>query len=438
MTTETSNNTSGRMDQRWLILLPVAILMYLVAFIDRTNISFVLPFMGHDLNLTQTDKGFLSGIFFVGYLVLQVPAAVLAQRWSAKYTIFILMLLWGAMAILCGFVATKEQLFVARFALGVFEGGVQPAMLILLAGWFAQRERARANGFWLVCLPLSSIIASPLTGLLLAHVDWRVVLIIEGIPPIVCAIIWLAVVAENPRKARWMPADSAERVSAELAAEEAAKQQKEHARYRDVLRDPKLWGLIAFWFLYNSGFYGFTLWLPTVVAGMSHGSSELVGWLTAIPYLAALVGMSAISVIADRIGSRRWVIVVPVLISAAGLLIGQFVGTQVVQFVLLCVVAATLYIHGPFLAVPTMLLRVEVFALALGLINGIGNLGGFVGPYLFGALMDTTKSTSAGFLAIAAAFILASAILLTVIPKTGRSHLAGLKATADAPTKVTR
>lgn len=438
MTTETSSTTPGRIDQRWLILIPVAILMYLVAFIDRTNISFVLPFMGHDLNLTQTDKGFLSGIFFVGYLVLQVPAAVLAQRWSAKYTIFILMLFWGAMAILCGFVATKHQLFAARFGLGIFEGGVQPAMLVLLARWFAQRERARANGFWLVCLPLSAIIASPLTGLLLTYVDWRVVLIIEGIPPIVCAIIWLIVIAENPRKARWMPADAADRVGAELAAEEAAKQQTASARYRDVLRDPTVWGLIVFWFLYNSGFYGFTLWLPTVVAGISHGSSERVGWLTAIPYVVALAGMSTISVIADRIGSRRWVIVVPVLISAVGLYAGQFLGSQVLQFVVLCIVAATLYIHGPFLAVPTMLLRVEVFALALGLINGIGNLGGFVGPYVFGALMDETKSTSAGFLAISAAFILASAVLLMVVPKTSHSHLAGTGTAANAPAKATR
>jgi sugar phosphate permease len=412
------SNNPGRVDRRWLILIPVASLMYLVAYVDRTNISFILPFIGHDLHLTGADKGSLSGIFFVGYLVLQVPAAVLARRWSAKNTILVLMVLWGATAVLSGLVQTKEELFAARFALGVFEGGVQPATLVLLAAWFSQRQRARANGLWLVCLPLSALIASPLTGILLAHVDWRTVLVIEGLPPFVCAAIWLLLISDNPRLARWMPADAARRVIAELASDEARPKAVPSARYRDVLRNPKVWGLIAFWFLFNSGFYGFTLWLPTVVSGLSRGSSVLVGWLTAIPYLLALAGMIIIAVIADRTGSRRWVIVVPVLISAAGLLAGQFVGNPALRFVILCVVAGTLYIHGPFLAVPAVLLRVEVLALGFGVINGIGNLGGFVGPYVFGALLDSTHSTKIGFFAIAGVFVLASAVLLVVVPRT--------------------
>lgn len=419
------SNSAGGVDRRWLILIPVASLMYLVAYIDRTNISFILPFMGHDLNLSGADKGFLSGIFFVGYLVLQVPAAILAQRWSAKKTIFVLMLLWGAMAVVSGFVQTKDQLFIARFALGVFEGGVQPAALVLLAAWFSQRQRARANGLWLACLPISAIIASPVTGMLLTNTDWRTVLIIEGLPPFVCAIAWIFLVSDKPNGARWMPAEAARSVAAELAADEAGPKGVASVRYRDVLRNPKVWGLVAFWFLFNSGFYGFTLWLPTVVKGLSHGSSSLVGWLTAIPYLLALIGMITIAVIADRIGSRRWVIVVPVLISAAGLLAGQFVGSQALQFVILCIVAATLYIHGPFLAAPAVLLRVEVLALGLGLINGIGNLGGFLGPYAFGWLLDVTSSTKAGFFGIAGALVLASIVLLVVVPRTRPGSLTG-------------
>lgn len=413
----TSPTTELRLDRRWLVLIPVASLMYMMAFLDRTNISFVLPFMGDDLALTDTDRGLVNGIFFVGYLILQVPAAMLAQRWSARWTVLILMVLWGVAAISCGFVETKEQLLVARFVLGVFEGGVQPATLVLLASWFVQRERARANGLWLACLPLSSLIASPLTGWLLEHLHWRTVLVLEGLPPLVWAVVWFFVIRDSPAKARWLPSADAERVETQLRQDEIDKGHVGSARYRDVLRSGRVWALVAFWFLFNLGFYGFTLWLPAVVAELSGGSAGQVGWLTAIPYALALVGMVTIASVSDRLRSRRWPVALPVLVSAVALLVGQLLADPVLQFVLLCVVASTLYIHGPFLALPAMLLRVEVLGLSLGVINGIGNLGGFVGPYAVGAITDATGSTALGFVLMSTAFIAAAVIILLVAPR---------------------
>lgn len=405
------------LDRRWLVLIPVASIMYMMAFLDRTNISFVLPFMGDDLGLSETDRGLVNGIFFIGYLILQVPAAILAQRWSPKYTVLILMVLWGFAAIACGFVDTKEQLLVARFILGVFEGGVQPATLVLLAFWFSQGERARANGFWLLCLPLSSLIASPLTGWLLEHFDWRTVLIIEGIPPLVWAVVWFFVVQDAPKRARWVPRSEAAKVEAALAADEAAKESFGPARYRDVFRTGKVWALAGFWLLFNLAFYGFTLWLPAVVTELSGGSAGVVGWLTAIPYFLAVIGMIVISTLSDRLGSRRWAIALPVFICAGGLFVGQFVSAPVVQFLLLCVVAFALYIHGPFLALPSDLLPASLLGLALGVINGIGNLGGFFGPYLVGAITDATGSRTAGFGLLSAAFVGAAIIVLLIAPK---------------------
>lgn len=406
-----------RVDRRWLILIPVASLMYMMAFLDRTNISFVLPFMGDDLGLTATDKGLVNGIFFVGYLILQVPAAMLAQRWNAKWTVLILMVLWGLASIACGLVETREQMLVARFILGVFEGGVQPATLVLLASWFSQRERARANGFWLLCLPLSSLIASPLTGWLLSFLEWRMVLVLEGLPPLIWAVVWFFVIQDSPRRARWLQAGVADRVEKELVADEAAKPNAASARYRDVLTNPKVWALTAFWFLFNGAFYGFTLWLPTVVSTLSGGSAAVVGWLTAIPYGLAVIGMIVIATTSDRLGSRRWPVALPVLISAVALLVGQFIHQPVLQFVLLCVVAATLYIHGPFLALPAVILPASLLGLALGLINGIGNLGGFFGPYIVGALIDQTGSEVAGFILMSIAFVAAAVIVLFVAPR---------------------
>lgn len=407
-----------RLDRRWLVLIPVASLMYMMAFLDRTNISFILPFMGDDLDLSSTDKGLINGIFFVGYLILQIPAAILAQRWSAKWTVLILMVLWGVSSIMCGLVGTREQMLVMRFILGVFEGGVQPATLVLLASWFSQRERARANGFWLLCLPLSSLIASPLTGWLLTILDWRFVLMWEGVPPLIWAIVWFFVIEDSPRRARWLQRGVPERVEQELAADDATKPNAATARYRDVLVNPKVWALTAFWFLFNGAFYGFTLWLPSVVSTLSGGSAAVVGWLTAIPYALAVIGMIVIASMSDRLGSRRWPVALPVLVSAVALFVGQLVHQPVLQFVLLCVVAATLYIHGPFLALPAVILPASLLGLALGLINGIGNLGGFFGPYIVGALIDSTGSSVAGFLLMSVAFVAAAVIVIIVAPSS--------------------
>ena len=157
--------------KRWTYVIPVAVVMYMLAFLDRSNVSVILPYMDGDLSLSAADEGMVTGIFFLGYVFLQIPGAILAQRWSARKTVMILMIAWGVAAMACGLVQTKEQFYVARFVLGLFEGGVWPAVLILLASWFPLRERARANALWMACLPISSIIMAPLSGLMLDHTD---------------------------------------------------------------------------------------------------------------------------------------------------------------------------------------------------------------------------------------------------------------------------
>lgn len=419
-------------DRRWVLLIPVATVMYLLAFVDRTNISFVLPFMKNDLHLSAADQGFASGIFFVGYLVLQVPGAVLAQRWSAKKTVLLLMVLWGASAAACGLVQSRDQMYAARFVMGICEGGVQPATLILLAKWFPLRDRARANGFWLACLPLSAVIAAPVTGWLLEVFSWRVVFLVEGIAPVVWAAVWFFVVADSPRQAAWMKAGEATRVEQQLAADEQRPVTTGPARYGDIFRDTKVWGLIAFWFLYNLAFDGFTMWLPTVIKALSGGSAETTGWLTAIPYLLAFGGMIAISAASGRLISARWAIVAALTVSAVALAAGQVTGNPVLQFVLLCLAAMVLYIHGPFWALPAVLLRAEVFAVVLGTVNGLGNLGGFVGPYAVGGLVGSTGSTVAGFGLVAAATLVSALIIWKIVP----ARAAGMARSGPAPVSL--
>lgn len=415
--------------RRWAFVIPVAAVMYMLAFVDRTNVALILPYIGKDLPLSASAKGFTSGIFFLGYLVLQIPGAIMAARWSARKTVLILMVTWSLAAMACGVVQTELQLHVARFVLGIFEGGVWPAVLILLASWFPQRERARANALWMACLPVSSILMSPLSGWMLEHLSWRWVFILQGLPPLIWAVVWWFAVADRPSQAKWISLAERDYIESLLAQEEAAKPKSKRDSHLRALRNKTVLMLIAVYFFWIGGFYGFSLWLPTVVKTMTAGGGPgLVGWLTAIPYLVAFAAMVGVAQWSDRTGNRRLALVVPLTIAAAALIAGQVVhGSAVLQMVLLCIVAAGVFApYGPFWAIPSGALRVEVVAVALGLINAIGNLGGFAGPYLVGWLTDVTGSNSAGFMLLAA--FLAVAVVITLIgvhPSAARAEVPG-------------
>lgn len=213
--------------KRWVYVIPVAVIMYMLAYLDRTNTAMILPYINSDtssqIHLTKADEGIVSGIFFFGYMFLQIPAAILAERWSAKKTVAILMFLWGFAAMAVSFVQSNGQFYTARFVLGFFEGGVWPSVLILIANWFPLKERARANSLWMCCLPLSSVLISPITGALLDHFSWRTVLFVEGVPPLIWAIVWLLVVSDHPHNAKWASDAEREYIEAELTADEANK-----------------------------------------------------------------------------------------------------------------------------------------------------------------------------------------------------------------------
>jgi len=389
--------------------------MYMLAYLDRNNVAVILPFIGDDptMQLTVADKGMVTGIFFVGYMFLQIPAAIFAQKWSAKNVVLILMIMWGLAAMATGLVQSREQFLVARFVLGVFEGGVWPAVLVLLASWFPLRERARANSLWMACLPISSVIMAPLSGVLLDYYSWRTVLVIEGLPPILWAIVWWFAVADSPKKAKWISPQERAYVETALAEDEAAKPKFGRSTYREAFKDRRVITLIAIYFCWMSGFYGFSLWLPAVIKDLTGGSAGLVGWVTAIPYVFALIAMVAVSAWSDRTGNRKLAVAGPILIAVVAMVAGQLIHSPLVNIGLLCVVAMGVYApYGSFWAIPAEMLRIEVLAFALGLINALGNLGGFLGPYTVGWLTEQTGSDAAGYYALAG--ILGVGALLTL------------------------
>ncbi|NNU83758.1 MFS transporter [Geobacillus sp. BMUD] len=406
------------MKSKWLRIIPVAFVMYMLAYMDRINIGVLMPYIQKDLNISASAAGDIAGIFFIGYLLLQIPGGVLATKWSAKKFIFILMILWGLAAMASGFVQTEGQLKLVRFLLGVAEGGVWPAVLVLLANWFTLQERARANAFWMACLPVSAILMAPITGMLLHHLSWKTVLILEGIPPIAWAFVWYAMIKDKPVEAEWMGEKEKHQLLQLLTAEQSQSSKSEG--YAAAFKNKSVWGLVMMYFLWMTGFYGYTMWVPSVVSEFTNDPS-VMGWLTAIPFTCALIGMIVNSSWSDRRMNRIQHVVIPLFIAACTMVIGQFVETPVLKMILLSITAIGVYApYGPLWAIPTAIIPAEVAGAAMGLQNAIGNLGGYNGPKFFGVLKDLTGNYHAGFYFLALSLALAgvSTLLLgKAIPK---------------------
>jgi sugar phosphate permease len=400
---------------RWSRLIPVAIVVYIISFMDRTNIGFAFAGMGHDLGIDKTQQGLAGGIFFLGYLFLQIPGGYLAERWSAKKFVMIMILVWGVFAVASGLVQNFTQLLVVRFVLGIAEGGIWPAILVLISHWFPAGERARAYGVWMMNIAISSIITAPLSGWILSWSDWRTLFFVEGALPFVVAPLWWWLVQDRPADARWVSTAEREYIETSLARDERDAPQA--AGWRDVFRSSVVWRLVVVYFLIQIGFYGLNLWLPHLVATTTKGSDVLVGFVTAIPYVAAIVALYLNARAADRNGRYAFHVMLSLTIAAVALVASVLLGDIAWLSILLVslAMAGALAYDGPFWASASRAMPVAVAGTAMGLINALGNLGGFVGPYLGGYLQDVSQgsflSTS---IVLAVALLLGGLVMLTL------------------------
>ncbi|MBO0702457.1 MAG: MFS transporter [Candidatus Dormibacteraeota bacterium] len=419
--------------QRMVRVIPVAFLMYTIAFVDRINIGVALPAMSKDLHFSTTIGGLASGIFFVGYLILQIPGGHIAERRSAKWLVFTLLLIWGVFAILTGFVQNVPQLLAVRFLLGLTEGGVWPATLVLLAHWFPQDERARANNLWILCLPVAAAVASPVSGAILASTsnNWRLLFVVEGIPPLVWAAIWALVIRDHPRDAKWLSRDAEEKLEERLRAERESRDRPDLSSYRRALTSGAVWLFIAIYFFSTIPGYGFTTFLPSLLE--AHGLSiGTVGLLTALPFAASIVGLIVVGVLSDRIRARRYWIAAPFVVVGVGVLVSVAVsGSLIWMIAILTVAGLGLYAYlGPFWASVDQMIPAGVAGGAMGLINALGNLGGFAGPYAVGALATGTGAFQAGFAFLGVAALIMAALAMLIRVREGR---AAREATAPRP-----
>ena len=408
------------MDQRWLRIIPIALLMYIIAFVDRTNISLALPSMSRELHMDAAQAGSAAGIFFWGYLLLQIPGGYLADRWSAKRFVAILLVLWALCAMACGLVRSSSQFWWMRLLLGVAEGGVWPAVLVLLANWFRRGERARANAFWMVCLPLAVVISAPISGWILDHWNWRVMLVAEGVLPLLWLGPWLAFMQDKPTQAQWLSASQRDLLLSDLQGEaEHTERQTSDNVLRALLR-PQAWLMVAVYFSFASGMFGYIFWLPSAVEGAKKVSNTFAGVLFAIPFLIGALAMIVLSHHSDAVNERRGH--VSAALAWAGVLLVTGVlasdAMPVLAYALICLVGAGIYgMMGPFWAIPTETLPARLAGPTMGLVNAFGNLGGYFGPLAVGYLKRRTGNFHYAFLVLAAV-MLAGAGLALLLPKS--------------------
>ena len=419
---------------RWTRLLPVMMIAFIIAFMDRTNIGFAIPTMGKELNLDQSALGFASGVLFLGYGISQPLGGWIADRGYGRALLAALMILWGAAEIALGYINTPMELAIVRFLLGFFEGGIFPTMLLFVRTWFAPSERARANGVWQLAYPLAAMLSGPIAGFVLEHGTWRTLFIVEGIFPIVWAAVWLWGVAASPQEARWLkPADrDALLARLESEAELPAAAAAGSSLMEQMARPSVLLFTVAVFF-WNIGFLGFIIWLPSVIHQDPTLSQTAVGWLSALPFAAAMIAMQFLTRWSDRTRDRRTFSSWPIVICGATLLVASLsysTNGLVMNMALLTLAGAMLYGSQPVLwSIPGDIVPRHLAGAVSGIMNGVGVLGAFAGPFFVGYVRTMTGSFSAG-LGVLGGCLLLAGILVSRIREAGPSLQA---ATMPAP-----
>jgi len=415
----TSSTAARITGMRWTRILIPLLFLYLINFIDRNNIGFaVIGGMNADLHIDNAEAGLAGGVFYIGYLLLQIPGGILAERFDVKKLIVGLSIAWGVLAAATGLVQDLPQLLVLRFLLGLAEGAVWPAILVMLARWFTDRERATANSVWLLCLPLSFVIMGPVSGLVLGATSWRWLFIIEGVPAALFASVVLAVSAAKPQSARWLP--RAERDHILLGQAEAGERVKVTG-YRQAILHPQVLLLSAVYLFWLLGAVGFFTWVPAIMKQISSAGVTATGFLSALPYVTALIGLLVIGRFADRTRRRKLFVGVDLACFALFLLISTMFGGNAVAALTFIVVSGFFLfaMHAPFWSIPMEVLPAHLVGAAIGMISLIGNIGSFVGPYLMGYVQNATNSFTAGIYVLVASLAIAAVLTVFIRERRG-------------------
>ena len=394
-------------------------LLYLVAYIDRNNAGFAKLEMTAALQITEAAFGFAAGIFFIGYLLFEVPSNLLLERFGARKWIARIMISWGIVAALTAFVQDATQFAIARFVLGIAEAGFFPGVLLYLTLWFPRQYRTQVLAVFVLSNPIANAVAAPLSGWMLElhglwGLDgWQLVFLLQGVPAVLLAFVVFFWLPDRPQDARWLDATEQSWITDTLAAETAATEQKHgRLRLREVFSNGRLWTLIVLFFGVVFGAYGLGMWLPTIVKSMGDFSNSTTGWLVALPNLCAALVMLPWERAARKQGNIPLQIGITLTITALSLMAAVAAqDTPILALIALCVGMSALFSTTPlFWSLPPMVLTGTAAAAGLAFINSVGNLAGFAGPYAIGWISETTGSAIWGLLLIAALTLLGATI----------------------------
>ena len=404
----------------WRIL-PLVILLYLAAYLDRANVGFAKLRMAQDLGFSEEVFGLGIGIFFLGYLTLEIPGALLVERWSARKWFARILITWGFLSAATAFVETPMQFYVSRFLLGVAEAGFFPGIIVYFTHWFPMKERASAMSGFIVAIPLSLALGAPLSGALLqvnwlGWEGWQWLFVVEGVPAVALGIATLYFLTDRPRDAKWLSPVERDYLEGVLAAESTAKDSLQKYTIGQALKMRNVWLLALGIFATNMGGYALSFWMPTTVKSLSGGSDSSALLYSGLFYACGIVGVLYAGFRADRTGDRKWTCV------AGQCSTGIFLAMSAIPGQSFAVVMAWLVLTGltayswpaPFWALPTSALTASAAAVSIGLINIFANLAGYFGNHLIGWI-KVRGATDSDCLFILAAWYLAGGLIVSFV-----------------------
>lgn len=409
-------------------LLPMLFVLYAISYLDRINIGFASLTMNKELAISSEQYGMLAGIFFFGYFLLEVPSNLILHRVGARVWIARILLTWGAVSLLTGFVENATQLYIARFLLGAAEAGLFPGLLLYLTYWLPQRQQAAAVALFMTALPVASIVGGPVSGWILDHVayyglsSWRWLLIVEAVPALVCGVLTYYLLPSHPAEARFLTTAEKDLVKETLHAEAVEKMAAGDATAIGPLKDPRIWQLAACSFLFLTGLYVTGFWMPQAIRKLAIGQSFTnIGLLVMAPNIVGLVAMALVSR-NKRYSERRWHSAAPLLLAGAAYLSVGSVRSVPAALLLWCAVASGLYCFlGPFWSRAAAILTGRSAASGLAFINSLGNLGGFFGLPIVGWVSARTGSLQGGFSFVACGLLVGAVLMLCLPDPTGNT-----------------
>ena len=405
-------------------LMPFLFLCYVAAYLDRVNVGFAKLQMLSDLRFSDTVYGIGARIFFVGYFLFEVPSNLLMTRTGARIWIARIMISWGVISSAMMFVDSVASFYVLRFLLGAAEAGFFPGIILYLTYWYPAHRRARMVALFMSGVAVAGVVGGPLSGWIMKTFaglhglsGWQWLFLLEGVPSVLLGVWTLFYLDDGIRSARWLSEDDKQKL--EQAIAEDGKQQQ-HMPLAQMFSNGKVWLLALVYFLFVMGLYGVSFWLPQLVKNSGIDDVFTIGLLTAIPYFVAAVVMVLAARHSDRSGERRWHAAVAALAGALGLIVATvYSDNTVIAMAALSVATAGILSTFPiFWSLPTAMLGGAAAAAGIALINSVGNLAGFVSPYLVGAIKDATHSTANGIYLLAASLVAGAVLVVAAVRRT--------------------